>query len=81
MKQFETIEEFVEALEIWCSINSVDLRINTRYHYTLMKDDFRIDLWPVNQKYHIVTQPQERGVYDEFEDICNKHFNDSNNFQ
>lgn len=82
MEQFETIQDFVDALEIWCMDNEVDLRINTKYHYTLMREDFRIDLWPKNQRYHIVSHPQERGGYDEYtlENFLDKIFSNKQNF-
>lgn len=74
MNQFETFKEFNDAIEQWCVDNDVDLRINTKYHYTLMKDDFRIDIYPTNQRYHIVTQPQERGDWEILEPFLDKTF-------
>lgn len=74
MNQFETLEEFNGAIELWCADNDVDLRINTKYHYTLMKQDMRVDIFPVNQKYHIVTKPQERGEWEELEPFLDRSF-------
>ncbi len=60
---------FKEEIKQICEDNEIELKINTSYHYTLKKDNCRIDLFPVNKRFHRVDHPQSRGDYEVLTDI------------
>ena len=62
-----------EKLEEFCVENKIDLQKRTDYHYSLHKNDIRVDVFPTRGKFHNV-KTGKRGWCDKLEDLL-KYFN------
>lgn len=43
-----------EKVTEWCKVHLVDIKENTLYHASLIRNEIRVDIYWVNERYHIV---------------------------